>query len=142
MLLKTGVLAVLSVLIATAGQLLLRTGMERVGYVGAERLGKPLLLALQVAKTPHVVLGFVFFATSAIIWVIVLSRAPLSFAYPFAGLTYVLITLFSRFVLKEHVATVRWIGIVMIALGVVMVGTTAPPDLDQPPAEETSGVSR
>ena len=42
------------------------------------------------------------FGFSAIVWLVVLSRASLSFAYPFAALTYVMILLFDHFVLDEN----------------------------------------
>lgn len=129
MLLKTGALAVVSVLLATTGQLLLKAGMERVGYVGGSRLDQPLELILRVARTPQIVVGLGLFGISAVFWLVVLSRAPLSFAYPFAGLTYVLTTVFARYVLGEHVPGIRWVGIVLILTGIVVVGRTAPPQI-------------
>lgn len=130
MLVKTGLLALISVAVATAGQLLLKAGMARVGYVGTDRLAKPASLAIDVAKTPQVWLGLALFGISAVAWLIVLSRAPLSFAYPFAGFTYVLITLFSRFGLNEHVTFPRWLGMFLIVAGIVLVARTAPPGLE------------
>jgi drug/metabolite transporter (DMT)-like permease len=130
LLVKTAVLAVVGVAIATAAQLLLKAGMARVGYVGSERLGKPVQLAFQVAKTPQIWFGLGMFGISAVLWLIVLSRAPLSFAYPFAGLTYVLITVFSRFGLHEHVSFARWLGILLIVGGIIFVARTAPPGLE------------
>jgi multidrug transporter EmrE-like cation transporter len=127
---KTAVLALLSVAFATGGQILLKSGMTRVGYVGSAELTKPADLALRVGKTTEVWLGLAFFVISAGVWLIVLSRAPLSFAYPFAGLTYVLITAFSRFVLHEHVSFVRWGGIALIIIGIVLVARSAPPGLE------------
>ena len=126
--LKTVGLTLVSVFLATAGQLLLKTGMGRVGYLGGERLGKPLQLALEVAKTWQVVLGLILFVLSAVSWLIVISRVPLSFAYPFVGITYVLLALFGKFVLKEHVPNLRWLGIALIVTGVILVGRTTPPD--------------
>lgn len=125
---KTSALAIFSVMIATAGQLLLRAGMEKVGYIGANRLGSPVRLLLQIARTPQVVVGLGLFALSALSWLLVLSRVPLSFAYPFAGLVYVLITVFARFVLKESIPGLRWVGIVFIIIGIVTVGATSPPE--------------
>lgn len=125
---KTSAVAVFSVFLATAAQLLLRAGMERVGYIGAARLGSPVRLALQILRTPQVLLGLGFFAFSAVAWLIVLSRVPLSFAYPFAGLVYVLTTLFAKFVLKESVPGLRWAGIFLIIVGIVTVGATSPPE--------------
>lgn len=127
--LKTSALAIFAVFVATGGQLLLRAGMESVGYVGSERLSRPLQLVLEVARTPKVVFGLGLFVMSATIWLIVLSRAPLSFAYPFAGLTYVLVTVFAKYALHEHVPSLRWAGIFLIITGIVLVGRTAPPGI-------------
>jgi len=139
---KTTILALFSVVLATAGQLTLKTGMTRVGYIGTERLGKPLKLLLQVATTWQVLLGLTLFFVSAGFWILVLSRVPLSFAYPFAGLTYLLIALFGKFVLGEHVPGLRWLGIALIIAGILLVGKTAPPepeDRAQEVATSTAG---
>jgi drug/metabolite transporter (DMT)-like permease len=127
---KTATLAIVGVMIATGGQLLLRAGMERVGYIGATRIGKPLTLIMQVATEPRVIFGLVLFGVSAAMWLIVLSRVPLSLAYPFAGLTYVFVTFFSRWVLHESVPPLRWFALLLIVVGVVLVGATAPPGVD------------
>lgn len=125
MFLKTALLALLSVFLATAGQLLLRNGMEKVGYIGSTEIRKPVRLALEVATTPEVIIGLALFGASAASWLIVLSRAPLSVAYPFAGLTYILTAVFSRFVLKETVPWTRWMGIFLILAGILIVGRSA-----------------
>jgi drug/metabolite transporter (DMT)-like permease len=58
------------------------------------------------------------------VWLAVLSRASLSFAYPFAALTYVLIVLFDRFVLDETVPALRWGGVAFIIVGIILVSRT------------------
>ena len=63
--------------------------------------------AVRVASSYWVWLGLVIFALSAVVWLIVLSRASLSFAYPFASLTYVIILLFDRFVLDQSIPGIR-----------------------------------
>jgi drug/metabolite transporter (DMT)-like permease len=54
----------------------------------------------------------------------VLSRASLSFAYPFASLTYVLILLFDRFVLNEPISALRYGGVALIIAGLVLISRT------------------
>ena len=125
MLKASAALAVVSVMLATAGQLLLKAGMDKVGFIDGERLGKPLALFKTIALTPQVVIGIAIFAASAAFWLVVLSRVPLSFAYPFAGVVYVLTTVFSRFILHEHVPAARWLGIALIIIGIVVVGQSA-----------------
>lgn len=128
--LKTAVLAIVGVMVATGGQLLLRAGMERVGYIGANRVAKPVTLAVQIASEPRVLVGLVLFAISAVMWLVVLSRIPLSLAYPFAGLTYVFVVVFSKFVLNEEVPGIRWLGLALIVSGIILVGRSAPPGLE------------
>jgi drug/metabolite transporter (DMT)-like permease len=122
MTLRTAILAVMAVCVATAGQLTLKSGMSRVGVISAERLGRPIELLLHLVKTPLVPVGLTLFVVSAAFWMLVLSRVPLSYAYPFVGLTYVLIALFGKFVLKEHVPVLRWAGIALIVVGILLVG--------------------
>jgi multidrug transporter EmrE-like cation transporter len=120
--LRTVALALTAVVVATAGQLALKAGMTQVGVISMTRLGKPLELALDLIKTPLVPVGLALFVISAAFWMLVLSRVPLSFAYPFVGLTYVLIAVFGKFVLKEHVPLLRWAGIALIVIGILLVG--------------------
>lgn len=129
MFVKAAALALISVVLSTAGQLLLKTGMGRVGVISGARLGKPLRLILEVAKTWEVAVGMALFLCSAAFWLVLLSRAPLSFAYPFLGLGYVVIPLFGKFVLREHVPMVRWLGVALIIFGIIVVGYTSPPDV-------------
>lgn len=126
--LKTVALTLFSVFLATAGQLMLKTGMTRVGYIGSTRLERPLQVIGEVARTWQVLFGLVLFALSALTWLVVISRVPLSFAYPFAGITYLLLTLFSKFVLKEHVPHLRWLGVALVVAGIIVVGRSATPE--------------
>jgi drug/metabolite transporter (DMT)-like permease len=138
---KTAGGAVVSVCLATIGQFLLKAGMDRVGPVGVDRLRKPVELFATVARTPQVVVGLGIFVVSAVFWLIVLSRLPLSTAYPFAGLTYLLTALIARFALKETVPGLRWLGILLIVGGIVLVGRSSHAEAHQaPPAPDaTSG---
>ena len=68
--------------------------------------------------------GLVLFGLSAVVWLFALSRASLSFAYPFAALSYVLILVFSVLVLHETVQPLRWLGVAFIVTGIVLVAQT------------------
>jgi multidrug transporter EmrE-like cation transporter len=125
---KTIALVLFSVFLATAGQLLLKTGMAKVGYIDSMRLGNPLGLVGDVLRTWQVIAGLAVFVLSAMSWLVVMSRVPLSFAYPFVGITYVLLALFGKFVIHEHVPNLRWLGVALIVAGIVVVGKTSPPE--------------
>jgi drug/metabolite transporter (DMT)-like permease len=55
----------------------------------------------------------------------VLSRTSLSFAYPFASLTYVVIVVVDRLVLGEEVPGLRWAGVALIIAGILAVARTS-----------------
>jgi multidrug transporter EmrE-like cation transporter len=116
----------LSVTLAAVAQLTLKTGVDRItvnGHSGIE-LSQPIASAIRVAKQPMIWLGLALFGVSAVFWLVVLSRVSLSFAYPFAALTYVLILLADRLILHVRVPGLRWVGVALIMSGIVMVGLT------------------
>jgi len=117
-------LILLSVTLAAVAQVTLKSGVNRVtdDTGGTLRIDGDSMRAL--AGSPIVWLGLVLFGLSAIVWLVVLSRASLSFAYPFASLSYVLILVMGRFVLDERITSLRLAGVALIVAGVVLVGQT------------------
>lgn len=115
----------LSVGLAAVGQLALKHGMNEVNdHLAPQRFGLDGASLRAVLTQPFVWGGLALFGVSAIVWLTVLSRASLSFAYPFAALTYVLILIFDAFVLDETVPPLRWGGVAFIALGIFLVSRT------------------
>jgi glycosyltransferase involved in cell wall biosynthesis/multidrug transporter EmrE-like cation transporter len=119
-------LILLSVLLAALAQLTLKHGMNQVSMDGATplSLSQPGETIRRIASNVSVWAGLATFAISAGIWMVVLSRTSLSFAYPFASLTYVLILLFDRLVLKDQVPALRWGGVALIIGGILLVSRT------------------
>jgi len=113
-------LILLSIFIAVGGQLLLKVGINRLGVVSFGRLNALKLFFFGVIKSPMVMTGLFLYIVSAAIWLIVLSVVDLSFAYPFLGFTYVMVLVLSKFILKEDVNPIRWIGTVIITIGVIV----------------------
>lgn len=119
-------LILLSVTLAAVAQLTLKYGMDQVtASSGVLRLEASSLR--DVVTTPAVWAGLFLFALSAFVWLAVLSRTSLSFAYPFASLTYVLILLADRFLLDQEVPALRWAGVAFIVVGIVLVAQTRQP---------------
>lgn len=110
---------------ATLGQLLLKSGMTSVGRLGAGALQQPVQTVLAIASTPVVWLGLVCYGFGALLWLVVLSRLDLGYAYPLLAISYILIPLLAHFLLGETIPTLRWVGIAVIFIGVVIVARTA-----------------
>jgi multidrug transporter EmrE-like cation transporter len=117
-------LILVSVVLAAVAQLTLKYGMNQVrDATGVVQLSGRSLRS--VASTPAVWGGLALFGLSAAMWIAVLSRASLSFAYPFVSLTYVLILVFDRFILHQPVGGLRWAGVALIAGGIALVAQTS-----------------
>lgn len=118
----TIVILLTSVMLATAGQLFLKAGMERIGRIDELAAGELGTLVTKAVVTWQVPLGLTAFALSAVFWLITLSRLPLSTAYPVVSLSYVLILLFSVVVLGERPSLTVWIGGLLIMGGIALIG--------------------
>jgi glycosyltransferase involved in cell wall biosynthesis/multidrug transporter EmrE-like cation transporter len=119
-------LILVSVLLAALAQLTLKHAMNQVSEHGMSplSLSRPGTTVARIASQPLVWVGLATFGLSAAIWLVVLSRASLSFAYPFAALTYVMILLFDRFVLHDQVPLLRWSGVALIVGGILLISQT------------------
>ncbi len=104
-----------------SGQLLLKAGANKVGRIEAVALRNPLKIVLSFLTSPLILLGLTLFLVSAFLWITALTRVDLSFAYPLVGISYVLILLFSRIFLGENVNAFRWLGALLVALGVALI---------------------
>lgn len=110
-------LILVSVSTNAIAQLLLRWA-AREGLVSPE--GWSLATLFELLLRPGIIGGLACYALSVVVWVTVLSRAEVSFAYPFLGLGFVFVTFASAFLLGETISTQRLAGTALIALGVAV----------------------
>lgn len=115
-------LLALSIILAVAGQLTMKAGMNKVGEIGGEDISHLGNLILRVIKSVWAVVGILLYAISAVFWLVILSRVDLSVAYPLVATGYVLVVIFSWLVFKEDVRWVTWVGLALIVAGVILVG--------------------
>jgi multidrug transporter EmrE-like cation transporter len=108
------------VLLNACAQLALKLGMMRVGPVDFSSR-RPLELAISVLLNVWVLAGLTCYVLSVGLWMVVLSRVEVSFAYPFLSLGYVVTALVAYFYFGENVSTMRISGIGLICVGVAMI---------------------
>ncbi len=70
--------------------------------------------------SPWVIGGTVCYGLSTIFWLIALSRADLSFVYPFIALTFVIIFIASHALFHENISAFRLIGAIIIISGIIV----------------------
>jgi drug/metabolite transporter (DMT)-like permease len=114
------VLIILEITCNVAAQMSLKMGMERIGGFSFE--GSSIVpIGLQVITSPWIMLGISIYVMSLIIWLMILSRAEVSMAYPMTSLGYALTVLIAYFLFGEHVSILRIFGVLVIMLGVFIV---------------------
>ena len=109
-----------AVCFSVTGELLLKHGMNMVGVLSLHPA--TLIPSLfRVFTTPFIILGFGSIFISSIFWLSVLSRVPLSYAYPMISTSYVLVVIASGLFLGEHITYSRMLGVFIIIAGVAVV---------------------
>jgi len=73
--------------------------------------------------SPLIWLGFVCWGVGIVSWVMVLEHLSLSIAFPIMSLSYCGMIIASKYVLKETVSARKWLGIILITMGVVIIGS-------------------
>jgi drug/metabolite transporter (DMT)-like permease len=106
----------LSVALGAVGQLVFKAAMNSIGV-----LEPSLELLVRMATNPLLLLGGGIFGASTVLWLLALSRADLSFAYPFLSLTYVAVLLGGALLFSEQITPPRIIGFVVVVAGLIIV---------------------
>ena len=111
------------VLLNAAAQLLLKAGTNVLGVITLTRENWTEILS-RMATQGHFVTGVTCYGVSLIVWIIGLSRVPVSIAYPMLSLGYVINAIAAQYLFGEAVTLARWLGIGFIIVGVWLVART------------------
>ena len=123
MTIASAVLLVFAVSTAATGQLMLKHGMQLASARAARSGGS---LVVSAATSPWILLGLAVFGVSAIAWLAALSRVPLSLAYPFNAVGYLVILTASVLVLHERANVLTWLGSLLVVSGLLIVVLSRP----------------
>lgn len=123
---KTYFLILLVVIFSPLGNVLLSTGMKQVGPMTFHSASQFFGVFAQVFTSGAIWLGIASLFMYFISYMLVLSWADYSYVQPATAMGYVIVALLGHFVLHETVTPLRWIGISLIFLGVLIVGHTPP----------------
>ena len=122
---KTLVMVLLMVLCANTGDLLLKRGMTQIGAVPFTTVGLTQAFHLTIFNGT-IWLGIIFLTGFMASYMTVLSWADYSYVMPAGAFGYALLTLLAVVYLHEVVSPKRWVGVLLICVGVILVGQTKP----------------
>jgi len=108
------------VLLNAAAQLLLKAGVNKVGTIHFE-WDHLFSSGSRLAFDYHILGGLFLYVISVVVWILALSRVPVSIAYPMLSIGYIVNAIAAYWWLGEDLSMVRMIGIGVIIVGVYMV---------------------
>jgi uncharacterized membrane protein len=129
---KTLLVVLVMVLCANVGDLLLKSGMTRVGSVEISLHGLSHTLRLAMLNST-IWLGILFLVGFMASYMTVMSWADYSYVMPVGAFGYAVNTLLAKLFLHETVSPQRWAGVFLICVGVLLVGQTKPVTVGNPP---------
>jgi len=106
---------------AALGQIYVRRGMQQIGSL--ENYA-PLALAgyfWHALGNPYVIFGTVLNAVFYFLFLATLSWTGVTVALPLTAIEYVIAALLAVVMLKESVPPIRWAGIALVIIGVILI---------------------
>jgi multidrug transporter EmrE-like cation transporter len=105
---------------SAAGQLLLKRGMSTMGplTISANQIFKTMW---RIGTNPYVCIGLFVYLCGTFLWLVALSRVDLSYAYPFASLSYIVIIIGAWLFFGERIDMWRILGSLAIITGVIFI---------------------
>ena len=113
-------LLLIGVLLNAAAQLFLKAGTLRIGEFAfsAENI---IPIGWQLATQPLIVAGVGCYAFSLVVWIMGLSRVPVSIAYPMLSIGYIVSAIAAWYLFGESLTAQKMLGIGFIIIGVYLV---------------------
>jgi drug/metabolite transporter (DMT)-like permease len=110
-------LILINTLILVCGQFLWKFGMQ--GTTGGFQ---SLTGIIRLFLSPYVLSGLVMYGMATVLWLFILSKVPLSLAYPVQSLAYIIAVIGAYYVFHEPLSAAKIAGCVLILAGVTLIG--------------------
>lgn len=110
-------LPIIAAIISAFGQVLLKSAMLKNGPIIFSVKG-----LISLFSQPQLIFAFCIYILAMVMWLQVLSKVPLSTAYPILSLTYILIPVLSMVFFNERINANQFIGMFLILAGVAFIG--------------------
>lgn len=108
------------VLLNAAAQLFLKAGTNRIGEF-AFSLDNVMPIGMRIASSPFILGGMACYAVSLVVWILGLSRVPVSIAYPMLSVGYIVNAFLAYILFGESITAQKLVGIGFIVVGVFLV---------------------
>lgn len=117
-------LILLGVLLNAGAQLMLKAGMSQIGHFEFS-MANIVPIGFRVMGNLPIISGLFMYVVSVGVWLLVLSRVQVSFAYPMLSIGYVVNALAAYYLFGEPLTSMRVFGIFIIIAGVYLVAQSS-----------------
>ncbi|MDD2915950.1 MAG: EamA family transporter [Gallionella sp.] len=114
------ILILSGVMLNAAAQILMKAGTNVIGHFEFS-MGNVLPIGLKLATEWHIVTALFCYALSVVIWILALSRVPVSIAFPMLSMAYVVNAIAAYYLLGEAFNPTKLVGMGVIILGVIII---------------------
>jgi len=108
------------VMLNAAAQILMKAGTNSIGHFDFS-MGNILPVGWKLATEWHIVTALFCYALSVVVWILALSRVPVSIAFPMLSMAYIVTALAAWYLLGEPLSPTKMAGIGVIILGVIII---------------------
>jgi drug/metabolite transporter (DMT)-like permease len=109
----------------------LARGMRQIGSIAdwtPQELARMMLL---IVTSSTIWLGISFLLAFFVAYLLALSWADYSYVQPASSIAYGIVAALGHFILGETISPLRWLGVLVICMGVFVVGRTPPLTTDE-----------
>jgi multidrug transporter EmrE-like cation transporter len=108
------------VMLNAAAQILMKSGTNVIGHFEFS-MENILPIGWKLATEWHIITALFCYALSVIVWILALSRVPVSIAFPMLSMAYVVNAIAAYYLLGEPFSTTKLAGMGIIILGVIVI---------------------
>lgn len=108
------------VMLNAAAQILMKAGTNAIGHFDFS-VENILPIGWKLATEWHIVTALFCYALSVVVWILALSRVPVSIAFPLLSMAYIVTAVAAWYLLGEALSLSKVVGIGVIILGVIII---------------------
>ena len=108
------------VMLNAAAQILMKAGTNIIGHFEFS-LENVVPIGWKLATEWHIITALFCYGISVVVWILALSRVPVSIAFPMLSMAYVVNALAAYYLLGEPFSTTKLVGMAVIIVGVIII---------------------
>jgi multidrug transporter EmrE-like cation transporter len=108
------------VMLNAAAQILMKAGTNAIGHFEFSA-ANIMPIGMKLATEWHILVALCCYALSVVVWILALSRVPVSIAFPMLSMAYVVNAIAAYYLLGEPFSSTKLVGMGVIILGVIII---------------------